>query len=92
MARRDTSPEAVAREWLGSNGPEMVFVGDVVRLIKAERARVRRIVRQHKERLRIARDRAEAAGRTGVASHRQSDMETCDYLLAALREPKGGTR
>ena len=45
----------------------------------------RRLVNARKQSKAIARDRAGASGRDGVASHRQSDVETCEEIEAALR-------
>jgi hypothetical protein len=44
-----------------------------------------REVNAMKQRNALARDRAAAAGRENVASHRQSDVETCEQIETALR-------
>lgn len=101
MPRRDRSAEAVAREWLGSNGPETVFVGDLASLIefdrRAERARVRRIVRRE-----LARRYAECIERAKEHAANEKYNNEVYYraradevvavesrILAALREGKG---
>ena len=44
-----------------------------------------RVVNAEKQSHALARDRAAAAGRDGVASHRQSDVEACEAIEARLR-------
>lgn len=101
MPRRDRSAEAVAREWLGSSGPETVHINDIARLIvttrRAERARVRRIVRRECEaimdREQVNAAKARYAKRELVATCREAGEEVAtecrDRILAALRKGKG---
>ena len=53
--------------------------------VQQEKERCATICDEHALRMGLAKGAAEAAGRDSVASHRQSDIETCDRLAAAIR-------
>ena len=53
--------------------------------VRQEKERCATICDEHALRMGLAKGAAEAAGRDSVASHRQSDIETCDRIAAAIR-------
>lgn len=96
MAKRDRSPAAVALAFAARHGLDFDAedAARVAALVRAVRRECARVVMRRRNEAEGARGIAAGHGRERVASHRQSDVETCERILldlAALnRAPRRG--